>query len=183
MALRCRIRWVVRHGLIRRTVHQQMRAGDLGSRLMVDPVIRDDPFPCYDQLRAQDRIVRSGLALLSAHHDVCLAVLRNPDFGQMRLDRLPGLLRLAMKLGGRPVLGPIEPPSMLAVDPPIIPATAGWSLGRSVRVRSRLCAPASRTSPRNFWTRSPGQHRRAGQTPVRRLWIWWSATPACCRPP
>ncbi|HEV2885298.1 MAG TPA: cytochrome P450 [Jatrophihabitans sp.] len=95
-----------------------MRAGDLGSRLMVDPVIRDDPFPYYDQLRAQDRIVRSGLALLSAHHEVCLAVLRSPDFGQMRLDRLPGVLRLAMKIGGRPVLGPIEPPSMLAVDPP-----------------------------------------------------------------
>jgi hypothetical protein len=95
-----------------------MRAGDLGSRLMVDPVIRDDPFPYYDQLRGQDRIVRSGLALLSAHHEVCLAVLRSPDFGQMRLDRLPGVLRLAMKIGGRPVLGPIEPPSMLAVDPP-----------------------------------------------------------------
>ncbi|HEX8760941.1 MAG TPA: cytochrome P450 [Pseudonocardiaceae bacterium] len=95
-----------------------MRAGDLGSRLMVDPVIRDDPFPYYDQLRAQDRIVHSGLALLSAHHEVCLAVLRSPDFGQMRLDRLPGVLRLAMKIGGRPVLGPIEPPSMLAVDPP-----------------------------------------------------------------
>ncbi|HEU0128168.1 MAG TPA: cytochrome P450, partial [Pseudonocardiaceae bacterium] len=90
----------------------------LGSRLMVDPVIRDDPFPYYDQLRGQDRIVRSGLALLSAHHEVCLAVLRSPDFGQMRLDRLPGVLRLAMKIGGRPVLGPIEPPSMLAVDPP-----------------------------------------------------------------
>ena len=118
MALRCRIRWAVRHGLIRRTVHQQMRAGDLGSRLMVDPAVRDDPFPYYDQVRAQDRIVRSGLALLSAHHDVCLAVLRSPDFGQMRLDQLPGVLRLAMKLGGRPVLGPIEPPSMLAVDPP-----------------------------------------------------------------
>jgi cytochrome P450 len=85
---------------------------------MVDPAIRDDPFPYYDQLRAQDRIVRSGLAMLSAHHDVCLAVLRSPDFGQMRLDRVPGVLRLAMKIGGRPVLGPIEPPSMLAVDPP-----------------------------------------------------------------
>jgi cytochrome P450 len=118
MALRRRIRWVVRHGLVRRTVRRQMRAGDLGSRLMMDPAIREDPFPYYDELRAQGRLVRTGLALISAHHEVCLAVLRSPDFGQIRLERVPGILRLGMKLGGRPVLGPIEPPSMLAVDPP-----------------------------------------------------------------
>jgi len=118
MAVGHRIRWVVRHGLIRRTVRRGMRAGDLGSRLMIDPVLREDPFPAYDQLRDQDLIVPSGLALISAHHAVCLEVLRSPDFGQVRMDRLPGPLRLAMKFGGRPVLGPIEPPSMLAVDPP-----------------------------------------------------------------
>jgi cytochrome P450 len=109
---------MVRHGLVRRAVHRQLRAGDLGSRLMVDPEIRENPFPYYDQLRHRGRIVSSGLALITAHHDVCQTVLRSPDFGQLRLDRLPGPLRLAMKIGGRPVLGPIEPPSMLAVDPP-----------------------------------------------------------------
>ena len=118
MALRRRIRWVARHGLVRRTVRRQMRAGDLGSRLMIDPAIREDPFPYYDELRAQGRLVRTGLALISAHHDVCLAVLRSPDFGQVRMDRVPGILRLGMKLGGRSVLGPIEPPSMLTADPP-----------------------------------------------------------------
>ncbi len=119
MALRRRIRWVVRHGLIRRTVQRQVRAGDLGSRLMIDPAIRENPFPYYDELRAQGRIVTSGLALMSAHHDVCVAVLRSPDFGQMRLEQIPGILRLGTKLGGRAVLGPIEPPSMLVTDPPV----------------------------------------------------------------
>jgi cytochrome P450 len=109
---------VVRHGLIRRTVQRQTRAGDLGSRLMIDPAIREDPFPYYDELRAKGRIVTSGLALMSAHHDICLAVLRSPDFGQMRLDLIPGILRLGIKLGGRVALGPIEPPSMLVTDPP-----------------------------------------------------------------
>ncbi len=118
MALRRRIRWVVRHGLIRRAMHRQMRAGDLGSRLMIDPEVREDPFPCYDQLREQGRIVSSELALITAHHEVCLAVLRSPDFGQLRYDQLPGVLRLGMRLGGRGVLGPIEPPSMLVADPP-----------------------------------------------------------------
>jgi cytochrome P450 len=118
MMLRRGIRWMVRHGLVRRTVRRQTRAGDLGSRLMIDPAIRENPFPSYDELRAQGRLVRTGLALISAHHDVCLEVLRSPNFGQMRLNMLPGILRLGLKLGGNPVLGPIEPPSMLAVDPP-----------------------------------------------------------------
>jgi cytochrome P450 len=118
MALRRSIRWMVRHGLVRRTVQRQMRAGDLGSRLMIDPALRDNPFPYYDEVRAQGRLVRTGLALISAHHDVCLTVLRSPDFGQLQMDRLPGILRLGMKIGGRPVLGPVEPPSMLATDPP-----------------------------------------------------------------
>jgi cytochrome P450 len=118
MALRRRIRWVVRHWIVRWTVRRQMRAGDLGARLMIDPTIRENPFPYYDKLYAQGRLVRTGLALISAHHDVCLAILRSPDFGQMRLNRVPGILRLGMRLGGRPVLTPIEPPSMLVVDPP-----------------------------------------------------------------
>jgi cytochrome P450 len=118
MALRRGIRWVVRHGLIRRQVQRQMRTGDLGSRLMIDPAVRANPFPYYDELRTQGRILTSGLALISAHHDVCLSVLRNPDFGQMRLDLLPGVIQLGLKLGGRAVLGPIEPPSMLVTDPP-----------------------------------------------------------------
>jgi cytochrome P450 len=35
------------------------------------------------------------------------------------MERLAGPVRLAAKFGGRPVLGPIEPPSMLVVDPPV----------------------------------------------------------------
>jgi cytochrome P450 len=118
MTLQRRIRWVVRHGLVRRTVHKQMRAGDLGSRLMLDPAIREDPYPYYRQLYERGRIVPSWLALVSAHHDVCLTVLRSPDFGQVRLDRLSTPFRLAMKFSGRAPLGPIEPPSMLVMDPP-----------------------------------------------------------------
>jgi cytochrome P450 len=118
MALRRVIRWVVRHGLIRRTVQRQLRTGDLGSRLMIEPAIREDPFPYYDELRAAGSLVQTGVALISAHHEVCMAVLRSPNFGQMRLDRLPGIFRIGMKFGGRAVLGPVEPPSMLVADPP-----------------------------------------------------------------
>jgi cytochrome P450 len=85
---------------------------------MIDPVVRENPFPYYDELRARGPLVHTRLALISAHHDVCVAVLRNPDFGQLRLDRLPKLLRMGLKLGGRAVLAPVEAPSMLVADPP-----------------------------------------------------------------
>lgn len=62
------VRWLVRHGLIRRTVTRQMRAGDLGARLMMDPALREDPYPSYDELRARGPIVPSGISLISAHH-------------------------------------------------------------------------------------------------------------------
>jgi cytochrome P450 len=118
VALRRRVRWVVQHGLLRRMVRQQLREADPGARLILDPAVRGNPFPYYDQLRARGRIVRGGLALLSAHHDVCLSVLRSPDFGPPRLIQQSLLFRLARRFGGRRVLGPVEPPSLLAVDPP-----------------------------------------------------------------
>src|SRR5436305_9352317 len=117
MELRRGIRWVFRHGLVRRTVQRHLRAGDVASRMMIDPAIREDPFPYYDQIRTQGPLVHSELALISAHHQVCLAVLRSPDFGQLRLDLLPGFLRLGVKIGGQAVLGPLEPASMPLADP------------------------------------------------------------------
>jgi hypothetical protein len=40
---------------------------------MIDPAIREDPFPYYDELRAQGHVVTSGFALMSAHHEVSVA--------------------------------------------------------------------------------------------------------------
>lgn len=67
---------------------------------MIDPAIREDPFPYYDELRAQGHVVTSGFALMSAHHEVCLAVLRSPDFGQRRLDLIPPAPHEARRPGG-----------------------------------------------------------------------------------
>ncbi|MHA6793466.1 cytochrome P450 [Pseudonocardia bannensis] len=118
--VRRRIRWALRHGIIRRVVGKRAQEGDLGARLMVDPDVLAEPFPHYDALRAQGRLVDSGIALASAHHDVATAVLRSQDFGVgMRMpENLAGVMGLAVKAGGRWTLGPVQPPSMLAVDPP-----------------------------------------------------------------
>jgi cytochrome P450 len=114
------IRWGVRHGLIRRAIGQRAQAGDLGARLMVDPDVVADPFPHYDVLRGQGRLVDNGLVLNTAHHDLATAILRSADFGVVGgpSGRAPATLRYAVRAGGRGPLGPVEPPSMLAVDPP-----------------------------------------------------------------
>jgi cytochrome P450 len=118
--VRRRIRWALRHGLVRRAVGRKAAQGELGARLMVDPVVLAEPFPHYEALRGQGKLVDTGLTLASAHHDVAVEVLRSKDFGVgMRLpENLPGIVRLALRAGGSWPLGPVQPPSMLAMDPP-----------------------------------------------------------------
>jgi len=114
------VRWGLRHGLMRRFLVHRARSGDIGARLMIDPELRDDPYPHYEQLRVQGRTVLTGLALNSADHAVCTAVLRSPDFGTgvRAPSELPVPVRMAMRVARGGPLNPGEPPSMLSVDPP-----------------------------------------------------------------
>jgi cytochrome P450 len=113
------LRWVLRHGIFRRVVERRLQAGDLTSRLLLDPRLAADPYPSYDELRSRGRLFDNGMVLNTGHHDVALAVLRSPDFGVGEgAVQGPAVLRLATRLAGRSPLGPGEPPSMLTVDPP-----------------------------------------------------------------
>jgi cytochrome P450 len=114
------VRWGVRHGILRRFLVRRARSGDIGARIMIDPELRDDPYPYYEQLRARGRLVVTGLAPTTVDHAVCTAVLRSPDFGTgvRSPSELPALARSAVRLSSGGPLSPGEPPSMLAVDPP-----------------------------------------------------------------
>ncbi|GAA1181215.1 cytochrome P450 [Pseudonocardia alaniniphila] len=117
---RQRVRWGLRHALIRRTLERRMREGDVSARLMFDADVVADPFPFYDVLREQGRLVDNSIVLNTAHHDLATAVLRSPDFGVVGgpSGRAPVALRIAERMAGPGPVGPVEPPSMLAVDPP-----------------------------------------------------------------
>ncbi len=114
------VRWGLRHGLVRRVLHRRARAGDVGSRIMIDPTVRDDPYPWYERIRGGGRVVATGLAPTTVDHALCTAILRSPDFGTAARapSRLPLPVRLAMRAAQGGPLNPTEPPSMLAVDPP-----------------------------------------------------------------
>ncbi|MBN9738686.1 MULTISPECIES: cytochrome P450 [unclassified Pseudonocardia] len=114
------IRWVMRHGAVRREVTRQSDKGDLGARMIVHPDAVRDPYPAYEEIRAQGRMVRSALSWTTVDHEITTAVLRSPDFcvGMRMPENAPGLLKALMSAGGTWPLGPAEPPSLLSIDPP-----------------------------------------------------------------
>jgi cytochrome P450 len=119
--LRSTLRWGATHGLARAASARQAKAGNLDAQLLDDPALQADPFPIYEQLREHRPFARGGFSKITVHHDSCVAVLRSDAFGVAIAppEDLPGPLRLLMRLAGparHP--GPIDPPAMLAVDPP-----------------------------------------------------------------
>lgn len=114
------VRWGVRHGLIRRALQKRMQEGELTARIMLDPSAVAEPFAHYAAIRGQGRLIDNGIVLNTAHHDLAVAILRSPDFGVVGGPggRPPAALRYAVRAGGPGPHGPVEPPSMLATDPP-----------------------------------------------------------------
>jgi cytochrome P450 len=101
-------------------LRRSARAGELGPRLAVDRSLWDDPFPSYDELRAQGDLVEGRAIHATASHAVVSEVLRSPVF-RVGVDAasLPKPVRRMMRLASDTRYpGPAEPPSMLAVDPP-----------------------------------------------------------------
>lgn len=122
MTARSAVRWAATHGVMRLAIRARARAGNPDAQVLRDPAVREDPFAHYERLRSSRPLVGGAFSKVSVHHAVCTEVLRSPDFGQIggsRTEGLPPVLRAALRLAGpRPSVGPIDPPSMLAVDPP-----------------------------------------------------------------
>ena len=113
-------RWALLHGSVRVAVRRARRAGDLQAQFMTEPRYRDDPFPFYEQVRARGPLVPGRFASVTADHAVCSALLTSPDFrAGPDEDALPAPVRRAITWSRDPLaLGPVDPPSMLAVEPP-----------------------------------------------------------------
>lgn len=114
------VRWGTRHGMARAALGLAARRGEVQANIIMNPAVRRDPYPAYDDLRGRGRVVRGRLALLSADHEVCRTALGSPAFGvATNPDVLPRLLRRALELTADDLaIGALDPPSMLSVDPP-----------------------------------------------------------------
>jgi len=122
VVVRSAVRWGATHGAMRLAIRARARAGNPDAEILLDPAVREDPYEHYERLRTAEPFAGGAFARVSVHHDVCTDVLRSDAFGQIggnRTDGLPAVLEVALRLAGpRPSVGPIDPPSMLAVDPP-----------------------------------------------------------------
>jgi cytochrome P450 len=114
------LRWLSKHGIARVGIRAAARRGDPQAAFLLDPERRADPYPFYATIRDRGAIVAGGFLLATARHDVATAILRSDAFGVGFESRpLPAPLALLRRLGRwRRPIGPVDPPSMLVVDPP-----------------------------------------------------------------
>jgi cytochrome P450 len=112
-------RWALTHGVIRTALRREQRKGNVHTRFLTDPEVRLNPFPYYETLRTEEPFVTGLVGRLTVRHDVATAVLRSEDFGVIAFGGGPAPIRRILALGGPTGRSIIEPPSMLAVDPPV----------------------------------------------------------------
>jgi cytochrome P450 len=117
--IRHRIRWLALHGVIRAMASIGLHRGDPQARLIADPAVRADPVPFIEELRRAGRIVKGRAAYLTVDHEIAHELLRSDDFRVMALGlNLQKPLRWVQDKTGTGQLHPLEPPSLLSVEPP-----------------------------------------------------------------
>ncbi|MCM6775753.1 cytochrome P450 [Nocardia sp. CDC159] len=112
-------RWISTQGAARYAMQAFARRGDTLSQLMIGPAGYQNPLPLIEALRAQGRLVSSPIGWATTDHELCRGILRDNRWGVRAFDALniPRPLQRLMERHPLPP-NPIEPPSMLVIDPP-----------------------------------------------------------------
>ncbi|WP_174184545.1 cytochrome P450 [Nocardia barduliensis] len=112
-------RWLSVQGAPRLALRLQARRGDPFAELMGGPAGFDDPYPLIERLRGQGRLLRTSIAWATFDHELCRSILRDNRFG-VRTTESFNIPKPLQKLAERFPLppNPVEPPSMLVIDPP-----------------------------------------------------------------
>ena len=119
VAVKQRIRWLALHGFVRGLSTFAARRGDPQARLIADPQVRENPAAFADEMRGRGPLIRGRAGLLTFDHQVANELLRSDDFRVSSLGgNLPAPLRWVMRKTDTGLLHPIEPPSLLSIEPP-----------------------------------------------------------------
>lgn len=112
--------WLFAHGIARRFLLRAADKGDLVSQLAIEPGRMGDPYPAYEKIRARGTISFRQPAAATVSHEAINQILRSDAFGVGEgHGELPPVVRRVIDWSRDPwALGPVDPPSMLAVDPP-----------------------------------------------------------------
>jgi cytochrome P450 len=112
--------WVLAHGIGKAYLTRGAKKGDPLARLMADPRINADPYAEYERLRAEGPVLKTKLMSGTVSHAAVNQVLRSTEFGVGDgHGELPPLTRRMLgRVMDPDAFGPMDPPSLLAVDPP-----------------------------------------------------------------
>jgi cytochrome P450 len=117
--IRQRLNWLAVHGVVRAISKVFARQGDPQGRLLVDPTVRANPVAFTEELRARGPIVKCRAIYMTVDHKVANDLLRSEDFHVFGLGtNLPRPLQWVADRTKPDLLHPIQPPSMLSVEPP-----------------------------------------------------------------
>jgi cytochrome P450 len=113
-------RWAALHGIPRTVMRLRASIGDPMARLLAGHGRGVDPYPLYDELRSPGPLVKTPFAWVSVDHAVCREVLRDNRFGTLAAVELAALapLRGLFRRTDPGVPNPVEPPAMVAINPP-----------------------------------------------------------------
>ena len=119
MATRSPLTWLVRHGAVRGVLWYAARRGEVIARLSTDRRAREDPYRIYDWCLRQGPIWKGRLTIVAPSHEAVSAVLRGDVFRVgLDIETLPWPLRRSLVRKNPRIIGPIDPPSLLAVNAP-----------------------------------------------------------------
>jgi cytochrome P450 len=120
MAVPLFVRWAGQQGLIGLALKRAARKGDPQARLIMDLRMRENPYPLYEQIRAGGEVTQGRMTYVVPSHRAASAVLRSDVFKVgFDADSMPWLLRRMLVRGeNEKGVGPVDPPSLLAVNPP-----------------------------------------------------------------
>jgi cytochrome P450 len=114
-----RIRWMALHGFVRGVSSFAARRGDPQARLIADPLVRENPAAFADEMRPRGPVIRARAGLITFDHQIANELLRSDDFRVSSLGgNLPKPLQWVLRHTETGLLHPLEPPSMLSVEPP-----------------------------------------------------------------
>jgi cytochrome P450 len=119
-SIKQRVHWFALHGVIRGISKVFARRGDPQGRLLIDPTVRADPVAFVEELRALGRpVIKCRALYMTVDHKVVNDLLRSDDFHVFGLGtNLPKPLQWLADRTKPDLLHPIQPPSMLSVEPP-----------------------------------------------------------------
>jgi cytochrome P450 len=112
------VRWSLAHAVPRGFLRREARRGDLQGRLFVDAADGRDLTGLFDEIRAAGPVVRTRFGSVTTSHAAVREVLASDDFRTRPVAPDGSALGRLVEWSAGEHLHPVQPPSLLVVDPP-----------------------------------------------------------------